>query len=72
MHAPTLHERATDTRRRKQAAGKYANAAQKDAFARLLRVGQANLTVAELETLATHPHMTEGQRREYATLAAAR
>jgi hypothetical protein len=61
---------ATQTRRRRHAAGKYPTPAQKAAFTRRLSAGLAALTQDELAALSTHPHLTHGQRQEYAALAA--
>jgi hypothetical protein len=68
---PTRAQRvATQTRCRRQAAGKYATPAQRQAFTRRMTVGVAALTQDELQTLASHPHLTHSQRSEYAALAA--
>jgi hypothetical protein len=61
---------ATQTRRRRHAAGKYPTPAQKAAFTRRLSAGLAALTQDELLTLATHPHLLPQQRAEYSRLAA--
>jgi hypothetical protein len=62
------------TRRRRQAAGRYARptAAQAVAFKRLMaRDGYANLTQEECAALATHPALTVSQRDDMAARAAA-
>lgn len=67
-------QRAEQTRRRRQAAGRYArpSKAQQAAFAKLCRRnGRASLTVEELGLLATMPTLTASQRAEFATMMAA-
>ncbi len=68
--APTEYQqRAQQTRRRRQAAGKYPTPAQKAAFTRRMTDGVAALTRDELQALASHPHLTHSQRAQYAAMA---
>ncbi len=63
---------AQATRNRRQAAGRYTRPtqAQVDAFAHLMqRDGRKSLTKAECDALATHPHLTVGQRQEFAIMS---
>jgi len=62
--------RALQTRKRRQAAGRYATPAQNEALAKYLRVGVTGLTQQDLEHLATNPYLTLNQRARFATLAA--
>jgi len=67
-------QRAQATRRRRQAAGRYARPtkAQQLAFAHSLqRDGRKSLTVEEMALLATHPYLAASQRAEYAVMAQA-
>lgn len=66
---PTLAQRGGATRSRRAKAGRYATPTHKAAFRRMLAVGNAGLTVAELVTLSTHPHLAASQRAEYSRLA---
>jgi hypothetical protein len=69
---PTEYQqRAQQTRRRRQAAGRYASTAQIAAFKRMMAVGNAGLTKDELTVLSHHPYLLPRQRDEYAALAAA-
>jgi hypothetical protein len=62
--------KAAATRRRRHANGQYVTAAQREAFAKTMqRDGRKTLTQAECEALASHPHLTVGQRAEYAKMS---
>lgn len=53
----TYQQRATDTRNRRQAAGRYATPAQKAALRRYLAGGLKALLPGDDELIATHPQM---------------
>lgn len=67
----TLAQRAGATRSRRHAAGRYPSTAQKDALCVAnSRGGRKLLTLAQLQALASHPHLAASQRAEFAQLAA--
>lgn len=63
----TLAQRAGATRSRKWAKGLYVTPSQKAAFKRYL--AGVTLTAKELALLASHPHLTSGQRAQFLALA---
>lgn len=64
------NRKAVATRKRRHAAGRYESPAQKAAFKKLMmRDGRKTLTKDECEALASHPHLTVGQRAEFATMS---
>lgn len=69
--------RALQTRKRRQAAGKYKRPTkvQKAAFAKAMQsrrlYGDPVFSVEELQALATHPHLHPRQRAEFAAKAEA-
>ena len=67
---PTLAQRAGATRSRRAKAGKYVTPTQKAAFKRMMAVGNAGLTLAELVALSGHPHLAPSQRADYGRMAA--
>lgn len=63
----SYQQRAHNTRTRRHAAGKYPTPAHKAAFAKLL--DKQPLTADDMQTLASHPHLTVSQREAWAKLA---
>lgn len=74
MPTPTTQSRATrvatQTKARRQAAGRYSTPTQRSAFQKRMSEGIASLSKAELEALAQYGALTLGQRAEYKALAA--
>lgn len=64
------HERATETRSRRQAKGLYPTPAQDAAYRRLIaRDGWKNVTAEDAALLSTHSWLTTRQREEFAAKA---
>lgn len=64
--------RAAETRKRRQAAGRYPTPEQKEAAKRLTRRdGWKNITREDATLLATHPYFSESQREQFAAMVAA-
>lgn len=71
MNTTEYQLRAQQTRSRRQAKGCYAKPTQfqKDAYRKMITQGYKAMTAQDWAQMATHPHMTHSQRREYLALA---